>query len=101
MAEGLRAKPADFQVVFEDRQRLAQVARLGLKELPLETEARPPSQDRADVEALAFDLTKHLFRGNPFRRHGIVRAAGGVNVVIAAVEAERSRVDPALQLDVK
>src|SRR5262245_59587650 len=54
VAERLGAEAADFEVVFEDGERLAEVAGLGLEELPLIAVTRAPREDRADVEAFAF-----------------------------------------------
>src|SRR5580693_5490330 len=56
VAQRGRAETADFDVVFDDRQRLADLVRRGRIELPLEVVAKSPGENAADVEPLAFHL---------------------------------------------
>ena len=70
-----------------------------LEEPALIVVARSPGQDAADVQALALDLEEHVLGPDALGRGGVVGAARGVDVVIAAVEAVGARVDPALQPD--
>ena len=62
-------------------------------------EARPPRQHAADVQRLALDLPKHIRRIHALRRTSVVRATRGVNMMVAAIKAVRSGIDPALELD--
>ena len=98
MAERLGAEAADLDVVLQQRQRLAERVGRRREELPLVIEARPPGQHAADVQPLALDLQEHVRRIHAFGRGRVVRAAGRVDVVVAAVEAVRRRIDPALEL---
>ncbi len=61
-------------------------------------EAGAPRQHAADIEPLAFDLPEHVGRIDAFGRRRVVRAPGRVDVMVAAVEAARRRIDPALEL---
>ena len=97
MAERLRAEAADLDVVLHQRQRLAALVGRRREELPLMIEARAPRQHAADIEPLAFDLPEHVRRIHAFGRRRVVRAAGRVDVMVAAVEAARRRIDPALE----
>ena len=97
--ERLRAEPADFQVVLQDRPGLAHLVRPGREELPLEGEARSPGEHAAHVQPLAFDLEKHVLRPDALGRGGVVGAAGGVDVVVAAEKAVGGRIDPTFQID--
>src|SRR5690348_7667246 len=72
MPQRLRPETADFQVVFKNRQRLTEIERPRLKELPLIAKARSPSQHRANVEPLAFDLPKHVFGQHALRGAGVM-----------------------------
>ena len=70
-----------------------------LEELPLEVVARAPGQVAADVQPFALDVQEHVVGEDALGRVRVVGAAGGVDVVVAAVEAVVHRVDPALELD--
>ena len=79
---------------------VAQVVRLGLKELPLVAVARSPGEDAADVQPFPLHLAEHVLRKHAFGGAGVVGAAGGVDVMVAGVEAVLPRIDPANQVDV-
>src|SRR6185503_20257603 len=51
MAERFRAEAADFEIVFHDRERLAQLAHVWREELSLEAETWPPRKHAADVQS--------------------------------------------------
>jgi hypothetical protein len=93
----LRAEAADLDVVFQDGERGAQSVGPGLEEPALVVVARAPGQDAAHVQPLAADLFEHVRRFDPLGGAGVVGAAGGVDVVVAADEAKGPRVDPALE----
>ena len=97
VAERLRTEAADLDVVFHQRQRLAALVGRRREKLPLMIEARAPRQHAADIEPLAFDLPEHVRRIDAFGRRRVVRAACRVDVMVAAVEAARRRIDPALE----
>src|ERR1019366_6149622 len=99
VAQLLRAEAADFDVVLEHREWLADLVGVRLKELALEVKAWPPRQVAADIEPLALDVQEHILREDSLRRICVVGTAGRVNVMIAAVEAVVPWVDPTLQLD--
>ncbi len=67
------------------------------EELLLMIEARTPRQHAADVQSFAFDLPEHVGRIDSLGGRRIVRATSGVDVMVAAEEAMRDRVDPALE----
>ena len=71
-----------------------------LKELVLKLEARPPSENAADIEPFPFDLKEHVPAQNPLGWDGVMGAAGRVNVMVAAKESVLGRVHPALELHV-
>src|SRR5260370_30151760 len=58
-----------------------------------------PAQAAAAVETLAQCMPHHTLRGNALGWAFIVRAAGGMNVMVAGIPALSRRVDPALQLE--
>src|SRR5262245_59727517 len=57
--ERLRAEPADFDIIFDDRQRLAQPVGARAEEPALEVVTRAPGQHAADVQALTLDLEEN------------------------------------------
>jgi hypothetical protein len=99
VAEGLGAEPAHLDVVLEDGERLGQLVRDGLEELPLVVVARPPGEAAADVQPLPLHVEEHVLRQHPLGRGRVVGTAGGVDVVVAAEPPGVGRGDPPLQLD--
>src|SRR5215510_6696894 len=55
---------------------------------------RPPGQYRADVDALAANLTHHVVRQYSLSRILVVTATGGMNVVVPRIPAGHRRIDP-------
>ena len=100
MAQGLGTEAADFDVIFEDSERLTDLVGRRLKELVLKLEARPPSENAADIEPFPFDLEEHVPAQNPLGWDGVMGAAGRVNVMVAAKVSVLGRVHPALELHV-
>src|SRR6476661_5104211 len=92
VAQRLRAKAADFQVVLQTCERLADEVRFRREIATLEIKARPPRQNAADVQSFPLNLPEHVRRRHSFRRRRVVRASGSVDVVIAAEESELRRV---------
>src|SRR5881392_2369328 len=101
MAQRLRPETADLQIILQHGQPLTEVAGPGLKEPPLITKARSPGQYRADVQPFAFDLPKHVLRADALRGARVMSAAGGMDMVVAAVKAKCCRVDPPLELQIQ
>src|SRR5437870_3150831 len=99
MSQVLRTEAADLQVILDDGEGLAQLVHGGFEELPLEIVARTPRQVTAHVQPFALDMQEHVVGKDTFGRIGVVGAAGGVDVVIAAVVAIITGVDPALELN--
>src|SRR4030095_5987199 len=85
-------KTGNLQVVVHPAIGLRQRIVLPGEELLLIVVAGPPGQNGADVERFTQDLTHHVFGQHAFRRILIVRAAGGVNVVVAGKPAQTWRV---------
>ena len=97
MTERGGAEAAHLHVVAQQRVRLAERMRGTAKEWPLMLEAVTPGEHAADVQAFALHLGKHVRGLHANGGGGVVRAAGGMNVMIAAVIAEVRRIDPALK----
>ena len=70
---------------------------LAAEELLLGVPARPPRQHAADVEVLAQDMPPHVLGLDPFGRALVVRAAGGMHVMVAGEPVHLGEVDPALE----
>src|SRR5438874_5521296 len=98
MSQRLRAEPADFQVVLDNRERLTYFVDTWFEELTLEVVTGSPGQIAADVEAFSLDMEEHIAGEHSFRRVGVMSTPGGMNVMIATVETVAGGVDPALQL---
>src|SRR5262249_44110131 len=92
------AEAADLQVVLDDGEGLANLVHPGVKELALELETRTPGQIAADVKPLALDVQEHVAGKDALGGVGVMGAAGGVNVMVAGVEAVVRGIDPAFEL---
>src|SRR5262245_41680012 len=99
VAERLRAEAADFDVVFQNGERLTELGRAGLEELAVEIKTWTPGQIAADIKTFALDVQEHVFGEYTLGWIRVVGTAGGVDVVVAVVETVVHWVDPALQLD--
>src|SRR6516225_4828903 len=67
------------------------------EELLLVIIVRTPGQYRADVDALAANLTHHVVRQYSLCRVLIVTATGGMNVVVSRIPAGCHRIDPSIE----
>src|SRR5215469_2615363 len=56
-----------------------------------------PGQYRADVDALAANLTHHVVRQYSLSRILVVTATGGMNVVVSRIPARHRRIDPSFE----
>ena len=99
MAGVARREARDFHVVAHDvffgRERVG----LAFEESLLEIPARPPTQHLADVQVLAQDVPHHVLRVDALGGLFVVRAAGGVNVMIATPPACGRGIDPAVDFE--
>src|SRR6516225_9819855 len=67
------------------------------EELLLVIIVRTPGQYRADVDALAANLTYHVVRQYALSWVLVVTATGGMNVVVSRIPAGRRWIDPSLE----
>ncbi len=67
------------------------------EELLLVIIIRTPGQYRADVDALAANLTHHVVRQYSLSRILVVTATGGMNVVVSRIPAGHRRIDPSFE----
>ena len=63
MAQGLRTKPANFNVVFHQAERLAEAIDLRREVLLLMVEAGTPRENASDVQPFAHHLQEHVLAG--------------------------------------
>ena len=94
-----RREAGDLEVVVHQTRRRRQRMIAAAEELFLVVVRRPPGQHRCEVQRFADDLRPHVFRLHAFGRVLVVRAAGGVDVMIAGEPAVLRRIDPARQLE--
>ncbi len=91
----VRAKAGDLDVVAQEVGILRYLVVLPGEKLLLVVETRSPGQVAADLEVFTKAVAHHVRGVHPFAGVGVMRAPGGVNVVIAGPPAERRGVDPA------
>src|SRR6185295_8507049 len=96
-----RAESADLKIIFHDRERLAQAVDARCEKLSLIIEAWPPGEHAPDIQSFAFDLFEHVLGRNAFGGARVMRAAGAMDVMIAAIETGRRRVNPPFELEGK
>src|SRR4051812_39857783 len=60
---------------------------------------RTPRQYRADIDALAPNLTHHVIRQYSLRRILVVTATRGMNVVVSRIPTGHRRIDPSFKLE--
>ena len=97
----VRAEAGDLDVVAQHVGVEGNLVVLAGEELLLVVEARPPSEVRADLQVFAQDVPHHVRRMDALGRVGVMRAAGGVDVMVAGDVAELHRVNPPLDLEVE
>src|SRR4051794_2398713 len=99
MAGMLTGEAADLDVVPHDVVLRRKLVHCPFKELLLVVPARPPRKHAAHVEVLANDVPHHVGWRNTFGRRFVMRAAGGMHMMIARDPAEISQLDPALHAE--
>ena len=99
MPGAVRAEAADLDVVAEQVGELRNLVLVPGEELLLVIEARAPREIAADFQILAEAMAHHVLREHAFGGIRVVRATGGVNVMIAGPPAELRGIDPALDLE--
>src|SRR5262249_58596707 len=62
---------------------------------------RPPAQPRAAAARLDQYMPHHVFRPHAFSRALVMRAPGGVDVMVSRIPSECRRVDPASKPEIK
>ena len=95
-----RREAAHLDVVAHQRLRGRKGRWLSFEVLLLDIPTRPPGEDAANVEILADDVPHHVGRADAGGGIFIVRAAGGVDVVVAGEPAALRRLDPAFEAEV-
>src|SRR5262249_2246622 len=63
--------------------------------------ARPPIEYRADTERLAQHMAHHVLRPHAFGWTLIVRATGGMDVMVSGVPTQTGRINPSPETDVQ
>src|SRR5260370_7077374 len=91
-----RWEPGNLQVVMDQPVRLRKGMILAAEKLLLVVVAGSPGQYCADIQFLAPDLAHHVIRLHTFRGILVVRAAGGMHVMVAAIPAGFRGPHPAL-----
>src|SRR5262249_14708505 len=98
MAALVRTEAADLHVVAEQKRILRGLVFGACEELLLIVEAGAPREIRADLEVFALAVARHVRCVHAHGRYRVVRAAGCVDVMIAAPPTQLGRIDPALYL---
>src|ERR1700738_4632630 len=96
MSSMTRWEPGNLQVIMHQPIRLREGMVPAAKKLLLVVVAGSPGQHRADIQFLAADLAHHVVRLHTFRGILVVRAPGGMYVMVARIPAVFRGVDPAL-----
>src|SRR5690349_19409398 len=91
----------DFDIVADAILRCGDGVVLALEERLLEIPSGSPGQDASDLQVLAEHVADHVPRVNAFGGALVVRAARGVNVMIAGVPTHLRRIDPAFEPESK
>ena len=95
----MRTEAAHLHVVTQQVGVLRHLVVFAGEKLFLIIKARPPRKVAADLEILAHDVALHVRRVHTLGRVIVMRATGGVDVMIAAPPAELGGIDPALHLE--
>ena len=101
MSALVRAEAGDLDVVAQHVGMNGNLVVFAGEELLLIIEARPPRQVRADLQVFAENVPHHVLRVDALGRVCVVRAAGGVDVVVAGDVAKLHRVNPPLDLEIE
>src|SRR5262245_22319842 len=70
-----------------------------LEELLLIVIARSPRKHRSDIESFAQNMTHHILWEDSLSRTFIMRAPGGVNMMIPRIPAKGSGINPPLKFE--
>src|SRR5207247_7714148 len=92
----VRAEAGDLDVVAQQVREPRHLVHRAGEELLLVIEAWAPGQGAADLQVLAHAVSHHIRRADAFGRVRVMRAAGGVDVVVAGPPAQAGGVDTAL-----
>src|SRR3954467_8521158 len=96
----MRAEPGNFDVVPKQIRIFRNFVDRAAEKLFLVIEARAPCEIRAYFQIFAFAMADHVFGVNALRVASIMRAAGGVNMMIARPPAQFRSISPALNLEI-
>ena len=99
MAGVVGAETGDFHIIPKQVGILGDLVVLSSEKLFLIIEAGAPGEIRADLEVFALAMARHVGRVDAFGGVGVMRATGGVNMMIAGPPAHGGRIDPALDLE--
>ena len=88
----------NFHVVTHHVLVVRERMRLALEKSFLVIPTRPPAQHTGDVQIFSDRLPPHMLGLNPLFRTLVVAAPRGMHMMIAAVPAAASQVNPTLQL---
>src|SRR5262249_3162795 len=94
-----RREARHLNIVAQQVRRCGERVDLAFEVALLVIPARAPAQTAADVEVLAQDVPHHVLGSDALGRALVVRAAGGMNVMVARPPALLRRMHPALQLE--
>src|ERR1051326_195795 len=97
----VRAEARHFDVIAEQIRILGDFIHRAAKKLLLVIEAGAPREVRPNFQILTHAMAEHVRREHAFGRFDIMRATGGVNVMIPGPPAELRWVDPTLDFAFK
>src|SRR5207247_3820994 len=97
----MRAETGDLDVIVQQVGVARNCVVLSSEKLLLIVEARTPRQVAANLQILAEAMSHHVRRMNTFTRFGVMRAAGGVNVMVTGPPAELRGINPAFHFKIK
>src|SRR3954447_6634416 len=93
-----RGKPRNLQVVVQEGLRPGERVAMTGEELFLMVIARRPIENTSDAQVFALHLSHHHRRIDALRWRYVMRATGGMNMVIARVPAEFCRMNPPFEV---
>src|SRR3954462_234208 len=99
MARLVRPKSGHLDFITQQIRILRDLVDFAGEESLLVIEARAPGEIAADLQVLAEAVPHHVGGVHAFGRVGVMRATGGVDVMVARPPAAQRRVDPAFELD--
>src|SRR5687767_7578123 len=92
-----RRMAGDFDVVVDPMIVGGDLVILAFEKRLLEIPAGSPRQHRSDLQVLARHVTLHVLREDALRWALIVRAAGGVYVMVSRIPSHLRQIDPSLE----